>query len=277
MPELPEVETIVRRIRPRVVGREVVRVVHASNKMARSTVGSFRRGLAGRRFVAMDRHGKWMFLGLDDANTLVVHLGMTGRLSLADADDPSAPHTHLRLLLSIGRQELRFSDSRRFGELYLCNATERKTRFGPTHLGPDALAIRPRDLAHRLTHTRRSIKAALLDQRVVAGVGNIYADEILFAAAIAPMTPAWRAVQPSGAPLLKAVRDVLNAAIRHNGTTIRDYVTADGVPGQFQQRLAVYGRDKQPCRRCATAIELSRTIVSGRATYWCPRCQASLG
>jgi formamidopyrimidine-DNA glycosylase len=272
MPELPEVETVVRQIRPVTLGQTIQRVVHAAQSMARSALGPFSRSLSGTTIERIDRHGKWMFLRLGGERTLVVHLGMTGRLGVVPSETPLADHTHLRLLLSNGT-ELRFSDARRFGELWLIGPEQFAARFGPDRLGPDALAISPRQFRDGLHRTRRALKAALLDQRLVAGVGNIYADEILFAARLHPALAANRLRSDDAARLRRVMTSVLRRAIRYNGTSIRDYVTAQGTPGEFQQRLCVYGRVDLPCKVCASPIQLTRKVVSGRATYWCPTCQ----
>lgn len=272
MPELPEVETVVRQIRPATLGRAIERVVYAARSMARSELGSFSQALTGATIERIDRHGKWMFLRLGGERTLVVHLGMTGRLGVVPAAAPIARHTHLRLLLS-DSTELRFSDARRFGELWLVGPEQFAERFGPDRLGPDALAVSLRQLRAGLSRTRRALKAALLDQRLVAGIGNIYADEILFSARLHPATIACRLEATEVSRLRRVMNSVLRRAIRYNGTSIRDYVTAQGAPGEFQQRLCVYGRVDRPCKVCATPIQLTRKVVSGRATYWCPTCQ----
>lgn len=273
MPELPEVETVVRGIRPQAVGRTILSVRRASPLMARSQVGPFRRGLVGRRFLALDRHGKWMFFRLSGDRTLVVHLGMTGRLEVTPAATPALPHTHLRLALDRGDEELRFSDPRRFGELWLAGPAHLEERFGPKRLGPEALAIDALSWRTTLAATKRKLKVVLLDQRAVAGIGNIYADEILFDAGLSPAALANRVGDQAAEALRRAIGRVLRRAIRCQGTSIRDYVTAQGVPGEFQDRLKVYGRAGEPCKRCRGAIVLDRSIVAGRATYWCPNCQ----
>lgn len=272
MPELPEVETVVRGVRPKLVGRRIRSVPLASPLMVASP-RSFAKRLCGHQVLAMDRVGKWMFVRLSSTDTLVLHLGMTGHLEVTAATAALVPHTHLRLELDDGAEQLRFSDPRRFGEIVLYRPEEWQARFGDDKLGPDALAIKPRQLAQRLAKTRRNLKSALMDQRVVAGVGNIYADEILFAARLAPSARADSLSDDQARTLHRQMGRILRRSIAANGTTIRDYVTSQGAPGEFQSRLMVYGRADLPCKNCSTRIELIRTIVSGRATYWCPRCQ----
>lgn len=273
MPELPEVETVVRGLRPLVEGRRIASCRRASPLMARSDGGSFRRRLAGRRFLRIERRGKWMFFRLDGGDTLAIHLGMTGRLTIEPSTRPPTPHTHLRLALEAGARELRLADPRRFGELLLCGPEAWERRFGDGRLGPDAADVSVGDLRAAACRTRRAIKAVLLDQRAVAGVGNIYADEILFDARIHPARRACDLSERDLARLRGAMRRVLRRAVLARGSTIRDYANADGRPGEFQLRHRVYGRAGSPCRRCGAPVELSRAVVSGRATHFCPACQ----
>jgi formamidopyrimidine-DNA glycosylase len=233
----------------------------------------FERSLRGVSIERIDRQGKWMFFRLSADRTLVIHLGMTGHLSVDPAPASIEPHTHFRLLLEPGNEELRFIDPRRFGELLLLCPTEMAGRFGPDKLGPDALEVSAEHMGAELSRTKRTIKSVLLDQRVVAGIGNIYADEILFATGIHPAARADRLSGDGVDRLVSATRQVLRAAIRAGGSTIRDYVDATGRPGEFQNRHFVYGREGEPCRRCPEKIRLDRTVVSGRSTHFCPGCQ----
>lgn len=273
MPELPEVETVVRGLRGHIEGRRIADCRYASPWMVQCDEGDFAERLRGRKLVRLDRHGKWMFFRLCSHDTLAIHLGMTGRLGLASAKEVPRPHTHLRLALGSGKQELRFSDPRRFGELVLCRPTTAEERFGPRRLGPEATTIRLSALVGVFSKTIRSAKAVLLDQRSIAGIGNIYADEILFAAAIHPSRHgcdlSYEEIQRIG----RAIRNVLRRAIRAGGSTIRDYVNAEGQNGWFQLRHNVYGRAGQPCRRCHAPIVVDRSILTGRATHFCPICQ----
>lgn len=271
MPELPEVETVVRGIRPKLVGRTICHV--KSSRLMIRPKRHFHTRLTGQTVQALDRHGKWMFLRLGNGETLVMHLGMTGVLSVEATTAPVALHTHLRLGLDDGKEEMRFCDPRRFGELVLCTAAEWHARF--QQLGPDALQITPKQLHRVFEKTSRNLKAVLLDQRSVAGIGNIYADEVLHAAGLAPTTRGNEVSRQEAERLVRCIRRILKRSISANGTTIRNYVTGEGVPGEFQARLRVYGRANQPCKTCSASIVLSRDIVSGRATYWCPNCQAS--
>jgi formamidopyrimidine-DNA glycosylase len=266
MPELPEVQTVVTTLAPRVLRRRIVRVVHLRGDMVTAPPGlDFARQLTGRTITALDRRGKRIIFSIDDGNAFFIHLGMTGRLSVEPADTPLAPHTHL--ILDLGnRQQLRFRDPRRFGEIRWlgCDGCE-------ANMGPEPLAMRTAQLAGKLLRTTRAIKNALMDQRVVAGLGNIYVDESLFDARIHPLARADKLTGEQVAALARSIKRVLRRAIRHRGSTLRDYVDADGVKGAFQKLHRVYDRGGEPCRTCRTAIE--RIVLGGRSTCFCPRCQ----
>ncbi|MDH4038226.1 MAG: bifunctional DNA-formamidopyrimidine glycosylase/DNA-(apurinic or apyrimidinic site) lyase [Candidatus Krumholzibacteria bacterium] len=290
MPELPEVETVVRELAPVLPGRTVVRARLTAPDLYRR--GSLRVGtLAGARIEGVERFGKAIMMrlqagragvvdgapaasggGVIDDRTrelfLVVHLGMTGKLLFAaDARQvPREAHLHARILFADG-SELRYVDPRRFGYFFVGDGAAVAASFD---FGPDPFAMRPRELARRLSGRRAPLKALLLDQRIVSGLGNIYVDELLFATRIHPLTPGDAAVAQA-ARLLRAARVILERAIAASGTTIRDYRRPDGSSGAFQLRLSVYGREGKACRRCRTVIE--RIEVSQRGTHLCPRCQ----
>jgi formamidopyrimidine-DNA glycosylase len=231
------------------------------------------RRLVGRRIGTIDRHGKWMFLRTDGRDVLVVHLGMTGWIGVLPKEADVAPHTHVRAVLDEPDRELRFVDPRRFGEWTLMGAAEWQSRFGPKRLGPDALSCNLEELQARLQRTARSIKPTLLDQRVVAGVGNIYADEILHQARLAPTRPALDLQPEETVRLHVAMLAVLRSSICDGGTTIHSFVGSDGEEGRFQARLRVYGRAGRACSNCETLIRCNPAVVAGRSTYWCPGCQ----
>lgn len=276
MPELPEVETVVRQIRPLVEGRTIAAVARASRLMVKPTRPAFVRSITGQPIERIDRQGKWMFFRLGSGSTLVIHLGMTGQLGVTDSKQPLAPHTHLTLRFADAPEgdELRFVDPRRFGELVYYDAPAFSARFGPQKLGPDALELTPERLLGIVSKTKRRIKVVLMDQRVVAGIGNIYADEILFDARIAPARPAETLDRAAVRRLCRSTAKVLRRAIEHQGTSIRDYVTAHGVPGEFQKLLRVYGRVGLPCSSCKAPIVRSAAVLPGRSSYFCPICQA---
>lgn len=273
MPELPEVETVVRGIRPQLEGRSIARCVHASELMAECDEGNFTTRLRGKRVLRIDRQGKWIFCRLEGDQTLVLHLGMTGHLRVEPRKRAVAPHTHLRVLLSGGEEELRLSDPRRFGEIILLGPSHFHDRFGPARLGPDALSATADHWRSVLATTARSLKAVLLDQRAVAGIGNIYADEILFDAGFHPARRGRTLRADEVDRLVQSTARILREAIKLGGSTIRDYVNSEGTPGWFQISHRVYGQEGKPCVRCGGPIKLSRTILTGRATHFCPNCQ----
>ena len=265
MPELPEVQTVVTTLAPRVVGRRIDRVVHVRQDMVTPDGLDLAKNLTGRRIVDLSRRGKRIVFAMDDGNAFFIHLGMTGRLLVERADTLLAIHTHL--ILDLGaQQQLRFRDPRRFGEIRWlgCDGCEQG-------MGPEPLTMRAAQLAAKLRDTTRAIKNALMDQRVVAGLGNIYVDESLFDARIHPLARADRLSPEQVSALVKSIKKVLNRAIRHRGSTLRDYVDADGNAGGFQRLHRVYDRESKPCPRCRTPIE--RIVIGGRSTHFCPDCQ----
>jgi len=275
MPELPEVQTVVTTLAPRVLRRRIVRVVHLRGDMVTAPPEfDLARQLAGRRITGLARRGKRIVFSIDDDNAFFIHLGMTGRLSVEPTDAPLANHTHL--ILDLGKdagrapEQLRFRDPRRFGEIRWlgCDGCDQ-------NMGPEPLAMRTAQLAEKLSRTTRAIKNALMDQRVVAGLGNIYVDESLFDARIHPLARADKLSSEQVAALTKSIKRVLNRAIHHRGSTLRDYVDANGKAGAFQRLHRAYDREGKPCPRCKTPIE--RIIVGGRSTHFCPSCQPLRG
>lgn len=287
MPELPEVESVRRTLEPVLAGRRVAAVeVRSPHCLAAPRdPGAFARALTGRRFARCERRGKYLLLGFDDGAVLVVHLRMTGRLvyrapdaagagaGAGDAAAAAPGDRHLHLVIALeGGGELRFSDVRKFGRLWLAagegDLPEGLRRLGPDPLGDGfTLAILERALAGG----RRSVKAVLLDQEVLAGVGNIYADEALFLAGIHPARPAGGVSATEAARLLAAVRQVLEEAVARGGTTFSDYRDGLGRPGGYGAALRVYKREGYPCPRCGTPI--AKVRLGGRAARFCPACQ----
>jgi formamidopyrimidine-DNA glycosylase len=274
MPELPEVQTIVSMLQPMLVGRKFLTVRLLRQDIHHPPDAPLVSLLTGRRVREVARRGKRIILALDLGATLCIRLGMTGRLTIEDAEAAARPHTHLVIELtrlatdnSLRHLELRFSDPRRFGGL----SWHERGETLDDGLGPEPLEIRPADLAQLLGRTRRAIKTALLDQRLIAGIGNIYADEALFGAGIHPRTPANRLAAHQAHQLCRAIKATLRRAIRHGGSTIRDYADVNGQSGRFQDLHEVYGRAEQPCRRCGTSVQ--RIILGGRSTHFCPKCQ----
>jgi formamidopyrimidine-DNA glycosylase len=269
VPELPEVETVVRDLRPHLEGRRIVRVTAGTKPLRRAWSPAWTRHVAGRRIGSVRRRGKWILLDLD-AGLLVVHLGMTGQLTVGPADRPAADHTHFVADLDDG-QQLRFRDVRRFGSVTLADGTADFERALADRLGPEPFDLPAGDFRKALAGTSRCLKAVLLDQRVVAGVGNIYADESLFQAKLPPTRPG-RATTPAEADRLrKAIVTVLTRAIERRGSSIRTYVGGSGLKGSYQDEFRVYGRTGKPCPRCDTPV--ARARLAGRSTHYCPHCQ----
>ncbi|MCB9897758.1 MAG: bifunctional DNA-formamidopyrimidine glycosylase/DNA-(apurinic or apyrimidinic site) lyase [Planctomycetes bacterium] len=271
MPELPEVETIVRQIRPGLVGRTVVgaRVLWARS-VARPSAARFSSGLVGRRVVELFRRGKYFVARLRDADDaesfLVGHLRMSGRLYLGAEREP--PYTRVALDLDDGRT-LAFSDVRKFGRLALVARPEE----GMPALGPEPLdpSLDAAWMARELRRRKRALKPLLLDQSFLAGLGNIYVDESLHRAGLHPLRRSDRAATRAGA-LLDAIRTVLVAAIEAEGSSFDVfYRTPEGQPGAFQDEFLVYGRDGRPCRACGAPIV--KIVVGQRGTHFCRRCQ----
>jgi len=273
MPELPEAETIARDLRRRVVGRKVtgVKVTHADVLGAGLTSKSISERLAGRRIAEVGRRAKNVVLRFEDGPVVVVNLGMTGRLVVSEAPKASElRHVAVRFDLDHGGALL-YDDVRRFGriDVYAPETWEEKQR----ELGVEPLSeeFTPERL-HELTQRSRSpIRNWLLDQRRVAGVGNIYANEALFRARIHPARPANTLSRSEATRLRDAIRDVLTEAIKVRGTTLRDYRDANGETGGFEPLLRVYGREGRPCPVCGTPIE--RTVIGNRSAFYCPHCQ----
>jgi formamidopyrimidine-DNA glycosylase len=281
MPELPEVETIARGVNERLRGDRIVEVWFGGHPQPMKTPASRQiRGLEGRAILGVHRTGKHIVceLGItcsslsdesirESAAQWIVHLGMTGRLLVTTPDAPVAAHTHARLSLASGR-ELRFVDPRRFGRLEFRELSRIADFRAP---GADPLKVTAAEFA-RLFHGRKlAIKAALLNQKLLSGVGNIYADESLFHAGIRPRRRSGRLTKAELEKLRLALVKVLKHAIRLGGSSVSDYVDADGVRGFFQLEHCVYLRTGLPCRLCKTPIR--RIVVAGRGTHYCPHCQ----
>jgi len=276
MPELPEVETIVRGLRTVLPRRTIVSVRLGKTDFIEDPL-ALAELLPGRRIETVERLGKFIRLQLsagaaakspEREMNLIVHLGMTGWLGVRRPEDPVAPHTHAFFELEDGR-ELRYTDIRRFGEMRLVGSDQIDAFKG--RLGHEPLEISAAEFAKRLAGRRARIKALLLDQSVFRGIGNIYADESLWQARIHPARLAARLKAEELVRLRKAIRQVLQHAILDRGSSISNFVDAEGQPGEYQQRHRAYGREGKPCFRCGTKIR--RAIVAGRSSYFCPRCQ----
>ena len=270
MPELPEVETTRRGIEPHVLGRRVVALAVHEPRLRWRVDAAMPTAVAGQRVSGVRRRAKYLLIDLE-RGSLLLHLGMSGSLRVMPGDTPRLTHDHVDLLLDSG-QTLRFNDPRRFGSLHWLTEDPalhpllRDLAPEPLGDGFDAAYL------HRVTRGRRvAIKQLVMNSQLVVGVGNIYASEALFRAGVRPGRAARSLTRDECARLVKAIRAVLAMAIRFGGTTLRDYVGADGRPGYFRRKLYVYERGGEPCRRCGTPI---RQLVQGqRSTYYCPSCQ----
>lgn len=275
MPELPEVETVVRSLRPRLQGARLEGIWWSGlplRMLRPPDVPAMKRICKGAEVLAVRRRAKYVLMdvGAGDrlAGTVLVHLGMSGQLRLAAAEEPRAAHTHLVWRLG-GGQELRFVDPRRFGWVAVARGAETLAELAD--LGPDPLSeLQVEDFARALATSKAPIKAFLLDQRRVAGLGNIYVSEALHRAGVHPGTPAQRA-RGRAAVLVEAIKAALLQGIANRGTTLRDYRDADGAAGSNAAALLVYGRAGAPCGRCGAGIK--RQVDAGRSTYFCGGCQ----
>lgn len=273
MPELPEVETIARGLRGTVVGRRILGVALGKTDFM-DDPAAIELNLPGRRIEGIERYGKFMVVRLSGKNGnasgagLLVHLGMTGRLAPAASERPQEKHTHACFRLDDGR-ELRYTDARRFGRLAFLEEGALKDALSP--LGAEPLEVSEEEFCARVRGRRARIKALLLDQRVLRGVGNIYADESLWRARVHPMRLGARLIRKEAATLRRALQSILQQAITLRGSSIADFVDAEGRPGEYQRRHRAYGREGKPCARCRTRIR--RIVVAGRSSYFCPRCQ----
>ena len=225
------------------------------------------KALHGQTIASINRRAKRIVVHLTDGNRFYIHLGMTGRLTMEDAAAPLPPHTHLEISFNNTTQQLRFRDPRRFGGIWWMGSDTASEK----NIGPEPLSLRGAQLAKQLAKTTRAIKNALLDQSVIAGLGNIYVDESLFKAGIHPLAPANQLSIEQIAKLNRAIKFTLRKALRHRGSTLRDYFDSNGNPGGFQKLHTVYDRATLPCRKCKTPIE--RIVLGGRSTHFCPNCQ----
>ncbi|HEY5951728.1 MAG TPA: bifunctional DNA-formamidopyrimidine glycosylase/DNA-(apurinic or apyrimidinic site) lyase, partial [Kofleriaceae bacterium] len=286
MPELPEVETVRRTLAP-AVGAKIATVwdsgkgLHMRRKPPRKQL----QQLVGATLTAMRRHGKYLLLDTDTPYTLLIHLGMTGRVLITPAGAPRPKHTHLVVSLAgpsksaplhdrLGDRELRFIDARRFGQIDVVERAREREHAGLAILGPDPLVhgIDVAAFAAAAKRKKTTLKAFVLDQSVLAGVGNIYASEALWKAKLRPTTRAHKLTAAAAKRLAEAIDEVLHHALDNNGTTLSDFVAADGAEGDNADYLWVYGRAGEKCLRCKKSV-IRRAVHQGRATYFCPTCQ----
>jgi len=276
MPELPEVETVARGLRQALVGRTLAAVTLHRPDLLRTDPALFLAELPGRTVAGVRRRGKYLLIDLTspdrEALTWLVHLGMTGQLLVLPAAVPLQSHTHLQVDFVPAGRQLRYRDPRRFGFWALLPTAQVEKEPPLVHLGPEPLEMSLADFQAVMGRQRGGLKALLLNQRVIAGVGNIYADEALFAAGLHPRQRAEELRPVHLRRLYEALQRVLRAALAAQGSSIdAGYVSVEGRPGNYQDQHQVYGRTGHPCRHCGTAIQ--HTVVASRSTHFCPRCQ----
>ena len=272
MPELPEVETVRKTLEP-LIGATIrgawvgAKGLHMGRKPPRAAIAK----LVGATFTGLRRHGKYLLLDTDASRALLVHLGMTGRLRLHKRGDPRAAHTHV--VLDLGDRELRYVDARRFGQVDVVERAREREHVGLAVLGPDPITHGiDADALYATARAKKvMLKALVLDQGVIAGMGNIYVSEALWRAKLRPTMRSNKLTRAATERLADACREVLLDALENNGTSLRDFVDASGVEGSNWEYLNVYDRKGQPCKRCKSPIK--RIVLQGRATYFCPTCQ----
>lgn len=277
MPELPEIETIKRVVGPQVTGRTIAdAIVTRPEVIAHPAADAFRRSVRGRSITGMFRRGKFLGMALDDGSRILLHLRMTGCLLAAPPDFPAERHTHVVFRLS-GGAELRFSDTRRFGRLWLVQSGETDTYSGIGRLGlePFDERLTARYLQSLLGKRKKAVKECLLDQSMVAGIGNIYSDEILFAARIHPARPANTLTAEEWERLAAAIPERLSFFIEKNTITPEDYLKTKGQDYRNTPFLQAYGHAGEPCPNCGESLR--RMVIGGRGCVYCPHCQKETG
>lgn len=276
MPELPEVETVRRVLEPQISGASIQNVtVSRPEVVARPAAEPFCERLTGQSISRMSRRGKFLTVHLESGDSFTLHLRMTGCLLAAPPDCPVEKHTHIVFRLDNGL-ELRFSDARRFGRFWLIGAGEKDTYSGIDKLGPEPFddGLTAEYLEARLGERKKPIKECLMDQRVIAGIGNIYADEILFSAQIHPRRPAGSLTADEWERLAKSIPEVLACFIEKNTVTPEEYLQSKGKDYRNTPFLQVYGHEDDPCPVCKAG--LCRLVIGGRSSTYCPACQKSL-
>lgn len=275
MPELPEVETVVRGLRPRLEGRRILRLQVQQPLVVRGSARRLRRMLTGARIARVSRRGKYILLTLRPRGRpqcWIVHLGMTGQFYACAATAPLLKHTHVVVWLSGGAQ-LRFRDQRRFGKMLVLPEADLRHYFAA--LGPEPFRLPFERFCALFAGRQVAVKNLLLNQQRLRGLGNIYSNEALFVARIHPARAAGTLRRAALVRLFRAVRGVLRAAIAGQGSSVSDYRTADGLPGDYQNYLRVYDREGKACPRCGASIE--RMVLTGRSAFFCPQCQPGSG
>ncbi|MBC7364445.1 MAG: bifunctional DNA-formamidopyrimidine glycosylase/DNA-(apurinic or apyrimidinic site) lyase [Candidatus Aminicenantes bacterium] len=274
MPELPEVETIVRGLKARIIGWEVKEIIFLSNYLKNKYPENKKvlKHFRGKKVSAVSRRGKMIMVGLDGELHWLIHLKMTGQLYLARRNEPVDKHVHVRVIFKGQAEELRFRDVRKFGFWFCLKGPELKNKVCAS-LGPEPLALKYHDFVQLWQkYPARQAKSLLLDQKIIAGIGNIYSDEILFRAGIRPERRA-RTLKPEELrKIYFMMKQVLREAIAQKGSSISDYIDSYGERGEFQEKHRVYGKEGKRCQRCKRGF-IRRQKIAGRSSYFCPVCQ----
>ncbi len=274
MPELPEVETVRRGLEPAMTGFQITQADIRRPDLRWPFPADMAARLTGKMVERLRRRSKYILADLDSGETLIIHLGMSGRMLIAMDQPPPEKHDHVILDMSGGARII-FNDARRFGAMDLCATDSVEEHKMLANLGPEPLGNQfdIQYLFEKFKNRKMPIKSALLDQKIVAGLGNIYVCEALWRANIAPDTLAGELSEPAIADLVPIIRTVLEDAIKAGGSSLKDYRQTDGELGYFQHSFAVYGRENQPCNRPECNGEIQRFAQSGRSTFHCPKCQ----
>lgn len=277
MPELPEVEVTRRGLLPFLPGRRIEKISWSNKRLRTPTPRKLLlQYIRGEKIGTIDRRGKFLLFRMKNKSNMIIHLGMTGKLALLPAGTPRAKHDHLCLLLDNGK-ELRLNDSRRFGSIAVWPPAESSglEEIFSAGLGVEPLsdAFTPDNLLQLSLNKKQPVKTFLMDSRKIAGIGNIYANEILFDAGVHPLTPVKRINRPGWEKIIASTGKILRQAIDCGGSSISDFLGTSGNPGYFQVQFKVYSRSGEKCRHCEMPIH--KSVIGGRATYFCPYCQTS--
>lgn len=269
MPELPEVETTRRGIQKHLSGKKVIDVIVRQRQLRWPIPKGLSRHIKNKTITSVERRGKYLLIQFD-TGTLMIHLGMSGSLRVLPKDTPAEKHDHFDLVLNTGKC-LRLRDPRRFGSVLWSNDWQQHQLI--KDLGPEPLndEFNVDYLFDKSRKRKVAVKNFIMNSQVVVGVGNIYASEALFRAGVRPTRLAGKITIAEANTIVKVIKDVLKEAIKQGGTTLRDFTASDGKPGYFKQKLAVYGREGEPCRHCKTLVK--QKTIGQRASYFCPHCQ----
>lgn len=270
MPELPEVETIVRGLKRTVLGKKIRGIKIVPSRVLQNKPGYFKQNLIGLKIIGVERRGKNIILQLSSGNLLLIHLGMTGNLIYLKKPAPLKKHDHLNIEFS-DKSQLRYNDPRKFGKFKLVKSSRIENIKDLKNLGPEPLELSKADFVRLVQRRKGRIKSTLLNQKFIAGIGNIYADEVLFEAKIHPEEKPCNLSSNRLKKLHQAIQKILKKAIKSGGSSIDNYLDIEGRQGLFQLQHKVYGKKGESCPRCG--IKIKRIVLNQRSSYFCPKCQ----